>query len=163
MHLLLNSIDADMKSEIGSSKEGLRHYPLRFQAEVASADAKLIQHGPEGLPTIVGIQYLPSQLQGLQHMPQCPVWLEINRKVLNWSVQKDHNLSLFDWNEVGHKRIAQFKVLVNKHKNASFKSENFVNIQWRFSEVWIKSTVTLANKRSKSYFIKEGIRYHRLK
>jgi hypothetical protein len=30
MHVLLISIDADMKSEIGSPRGGLRPYPLRF-------------------------------------------------------------------------------------------------------------------------------------
>ena len=48
MHILLNSIDADMKSEIGSSRGGLRPYPLRFHVEEAGADAKLNQHGPLG-------------------------------------------------------------------------------------------------------------------
>jgi hypothetical protein len=57
MHVLLNSIDADMKSDIGSSRGGLRPYPLRFHVGKAGA----------------GIQYLPSQLQGLQHTPRCPV------------------------------------------------------------------------------------------
>jgi hypothetical protein len=71
MHILLNSIDADMKSEIGSSRVGLRPYPLRFHVE---KDAKLVQHGHLGLPTIEGIQYLPSQLQGFQHTPWCPVF-----------------------------------------------------------------------------------------
>jgi hypothetical protein len=47
MHKVLNSIDADMKSEIGSSRGGLR--PLRFQVREAGADAKLIQHGPLGV------------------------------------------------------------------------------------------------------------------
>ena len=46
MHILLNSIDADMKSEIGSSRVGLRPYPLRFHVREAGVDAKLIQHGP---------------------------------------------------------------------------------------------------------------------
>ncbi len=45
--VLLNSIDADMKSEIGSSRGGLRPYPLRFHVGEAGADAKLIQHGPQ--------------------------------------------------------------------------------------------------------------------
>ena len=45
MHILLNSIDADMKSEIGSSRGGLRPYPLRFHVK----EAKLIQHGPLGV------------------------------------------------------------------------------------------------------------------
>jgi hypothetical protein len=49
MHILLNSIDADMKSEIGSSRGGLRPYPLRFHVGEAGADAKLIQHGPLGV------------------------------------------------------------------------------------------------------------------
>ncbi len=49
MHVLLNSIDADMKSEIGSSGEGLRPYPLRFHVEEAGADAKHNQHGPLGV------------------------------------------------------------------------------------------------------------------
>ncbi len=49
MHILLNSIDADMKSEIGSSRGGLRPYPLRFHVREAGADAKLIQHGPLGV------------------------------------------------------------------------------------------------------------------
>ncbi len=49
MHILLNSIDADMKSEIGSSRGGLGPYPLRFHAEEAVADAKLNQHGPLGV------------------------------------------------------------------------------------------------------------------
>jgi hypothetical protein len=49
MHILLNSIDADMKSEIGSSRGGLRPYPLRFHVKEAGADAKLIQHGPLGV------------------------------------------------------------------------------------------------------------------
>jgi hypothetical protein len=35
MHILLNSIDAGMKSEIGSSRGGLRPYPLRFHVEEA--------------------------------------------------------------------------------------------------------------------------------
>ncbi len=47
--LLLNSIDADMKSEIGSSRGGLRPYPLRFHIGEVGADAKLIQHGPLGV------------------------------------------------------------------------------------------------------------------
>jgi hypothetical protein len=38
-----------MKSEIGSSREGLRPNPLRFHVEEAGADAKLIQHGPLGV------------------------------------------------------------------------------------------------------------------
>jgi hypothetical protein len=46
LHILLNSIDTDMKSEIGSSRGGLRPYPLRFHVEEAGADAKLNQHGP---------------------------------------------------------------------------------------------------------------------
>jgi hypothetical protein len=46
MHILLNSIDADMKSEIGSSTGGLRPYSLRFRVKEAGADAKLILHGP---------------------------------------------------------------------------------------------------------------------
>jgi hypothetical protein len=49
MHILLNSIDADMKSEIGSSRGGLRPYPLRFYVEEAGADAKLNQHGLLGV------------------------------------------------------------------------------------------------------------------
>jgi hypothetical protein len=49
MHILLNSIDADKKSEIGSSRGGLIPYPLRFHVEEAGADAKLIQHGPLGV------------------------------------------------------------------------------------------------------------------
>jgi hypothetical protein len=46
---LMNSIDADMKTEVGSSRGGLRPYPLRFHVEEAGADAKLIQHGPLGV------------------------------------------------------------------------------------------------------------------
>jgi hypothetical protein len=38
MHILLNSIDADMKSEISSYREGLRPYPFRFHVEEAGAD-----------------------------------------------------------------------------------------------------------------------------
>ena len=49
MHILLKSIDADMKSEIGSSRGGLRPYPLRLHVGEAGADAKLIQHGPLGV------------------------------------------------------------------------------------------------------------------
>jgi hypothetical protein len=49
MHILLKSIDADIKSEIGSSRGGLRPYLLRFYAKAAGADAKLIQHGPIGV------------------------------------------------------------------------------------------------------------------
>jgi len=49
MHILLNSIDGDMKSEIGSSRGGFRLFPLRFHVEESSADAKLIQHGPLGV------------------------------------------------------------------------------------------------------------------
>ncbi len=49
MHTLLNSIDAKIKSEIGSSRGGLRPYPLRFHVKEASADAKLNQHGPLGV------------------------------------------------------------------------------------------------------------------
>ncbi len=35
----------------------------------------LTNMGPQGSTTIVGIQYLPTQLQGLQHTPRCPVVL----------------------------------------------------------------------------------------
>jgi hypothetical protein len=49
MHILLNSIDADMKSEICSSRGGLRPYPLKFHVEEACADAQLNQHGPLGV------------------------------------------------------------------------------------------------------------------
>ncbi len=49
MHILLNSIDADMKSETGSSWGGLWPFPLRFHFGEAGADAKLIQHGPLGV------------------------------------------------------------------------------------------------------------------
>ena len=49
MHILLKSIDADMKSEIGSSRGGLRPYPLRFHVKEAGADAKLTQNGPLGV------------------------------------------------------------------------------------------------------------------
>ena len=49
MHLLLNSIDADIKSEIGNSGGKLRAFPLRVHVEEAGADAKLIQHGPLGV------------------------------------------------------------------------------------------------------------------
>jgi hypothetical protein len=38
-----------LKSEIGSSRGMLRSYPLRFHVEEAGADAKLIQHGPQGV------------------------------------------------------------------------------------------------------------------
>jgi hypothetical protein len=38
-----------MKSEIGSSRGGLRPYPMRFHVGEAGADAKLIQHGPLGV------------------------------------------------------------------------------------------------------------------
>jgi hypothetical protein len=48
MLILLNSIDADMKSEFGSSRGGLRPYPLRFHVREAGADAKFNQHGPLG-------------------------------------------------------------------------------------------------------------------
>jgi hypothetical protein len=47
--ILLNSIDAGIKSEIGRSRVGLRHYPLRFHVEGAGTDAKLIQHWPAGV------------------------------------------------------------------------------------------------------------------
>ncbi len=49
MHTLLNGIDVDMKSKIGSSRRGLRPYPLRFHVEEAGADVKLIHHGPLGV------------------------------------------------------------------------------------------------------------------
>ncbi len=49
MHILLNGIDADMKSDIGSSRRGLRPFPLRFHVEEAGADVKLIHHGPLGV------------------------------------------------------------------------------------------------------------------
>ncbi len=49
MHILLNSIDADMKSEIGSFRRVLRPYLLRFHVKEAGADAKLIQHGRLGV------------------------------------------------------------------------------------------------------------------
>ena len=38
-----------MKLDIGSSRGGLRPYPLRFHVEEAGADAKLSQHGPLGV------------------------------------------------------------------------------------------------------------------
>jgi len=46
IHILLNSYDADMKSDIGSSRGGIRPYPLRFHVEEASGDAKPSQHEP---------------------------------------------------------------------------------------------------------------------
>ncbi len=49
MHILLNSIDADMKSEIGIYRGGLTPYPLRFNVKDAGEDTKLIQHGPLGV------------------------------------------------------------------------------------------------------------------
>jgi hypothetical protein len=49
MHILLNSIDADTISDIGSYRGWLRPYPLRFHVEEAGADAKLIQNGPVGV------------------------------------------------------------------------------------------------------------------
>jgi hypothetical protein len=50
MHTMLNSIDADMKSEIGSTRRGSkRSYPLKFHVEEAGANAKLIQQGPIGV------------------------------------------------------------------------------------------------------------------
>ncbi len=45
----MNSIDTDIKSEISSSRGGLRPYPLRFPVGEAGEDAKLIQHGPLGV------------------------------------------------------------------------------------------------------------------
>ncbi len=48
MHLLLISIDADMTSEIGSTKRYLEALSFGFYVEEAGADAKLIQHGPLG-------------------------------------------------------------------------------------------------------------------
>jgi hypothetical protein len=44
MDILWNTIDADMKLEIGSTRGGLRSYHLRFHVEEAGADAKLNQH-----------------------------------------------------------------------------------------------------------------------
>ncbi len=49
MHILLNSIDADMKLDISSTRWGFRPYPLRFHVKEAGADAKLTQHGPLGV------------------------------------------------------------------------------------------------------------------
>jgi len=49
MHILLNSIDVDMKSEIGICRGGLTPYSLRFHVKDAGADTKLIQHGPLGV------------------------------------------------------------------------------------------------------------------
>jgi hypothetical protein len=49
MHILLNSIDTDMKSVVGSSRWGLKPYPLRFHVKEAGTDAKLNQHGPLGV------------------------------------------------------------------------------------------------------------------
>jgi hypothetical protein len=46
MHIMLNNIDAKMKSETGSSREALRPYSLRFHVDEAGADAKLTKHGP---------------------------------------------------------------------------------------------------------------------
>jgi hypothetical protein len=48
-HILFNSIDADMKSEMGSFRGGLRPYPLRFHIKQAGANAKLIKHMPLGV------------------------------------------------------------------------------------------------------------------
>jgi hypothetical protein len=44
---LVQSINADMKSDIGSSRSGLRPYPLRFCLK--EAGAKLSQLGPLGV------------------------------------------------------------------------------------------------------------------
>jgi hypothetical protein len=38
-----------MKSEIESSRWGVKAYPLGFHVKQAGADAKLIQHGPLGV------------------------------------------------------------------------------------------------------------------
>jgi hypothetical protein len=51
MHILLNCIDADMKSEIGSSIGGLRPDPLMFHVKEAGADAKL--HQPLGVASLL--------------------------------------------------------------------------------------------------------------
>ncbi len=49
------------KSEIGSSRWGLRPYPLGFHVKQAGADAKLIQRGPLGVAYHCGINiYRPS-------------------------------------------------------------------------------------------------------
>jgi hypothetical protein len=45
---VLISIDADIKSEISSTRWVLQTYPLSFHVEEASADSKLIQHGSLG-------------------------------------------------------------------------------------------------------------------
>ncbi len=43
MHILLNRIDADMKSEIGSSRGVLRPYPLRFHVREAGPHYLIIR------------------------------------------------------------------------------------------------------------------------
>jgi hypothetical protein len=84
MYILLNSIDADMKSKIGSSRGGLRPYPLRFHVKEADADAKLIQHGPLGVT-----YHLP-----LQHTPRCPVKYSATRLKNIDLCQSDKNSDL---------------------------------------------------------------------
>ena len=49
MHFLLIRIDADMKSEIGSTRQDLWPYPLRFHVKEVGADAKLNPLGPLGV------------------------------------------------------------------------------------------------------------------
>ncbi len=49
MHRLLNSIEEDMMSEIGSFRGRLRPHPLRFHVDIAGAHPKLSQHGPLGV------------------------------------------------------------------------------------------------------------------
>ena len=46
---LVISIDADMKSKIGSTRLDLGPYHLRFHVEQAGADGRLIQHEPLGV------------------------------------------------------------------------------------------------------------------
>ena len=50
-------------SEIGSSRGGLRPYPLRFHVEEAGADAKLIQHGPLGVAYQVVASFLKNDFR----------------------------------------------------------------------------------------------------
>jgi hypothetical protein len=71
-HILLNSIDADMKSEIGSARGGSGFQALSFEVP-CSADAKLIQHGPLGVAYHRRHQISTVPVARITAQAQCPV------------------------------------------------------------------------------------------
>jgi hypothetical protein len=136
MHILLNSIDADMKSEIGSSRGGLRPYPLRFHVEEAGADAKFNQHGP------LGVAYHCRHPISTVPVARITAHATVPGSV-NIFLTKSENCS----NQVNSQRLTGFKQLTRKNIIARTVSSRFFE-QSNFEQMIMT--------RFELYFLKYG-------